>query len=919
MSGATGTGTNPKRPNYETYLEDIRKIIKEQVVKRLFIIICVIIALVFVHQIFTLTNFIKNYKYHCDYGNMLRGVCNGAYTEYETGRFQVLDNISDIRINLEAYHYIALIFTIGMCVLFMLLVWGYYIILVTGKTPFEIAKDIGQYIKEFSLYQRYTQIYEESEIKENNWWIIQLIMLIISLYLPLVVIVYLSLRFTGGEDISPFKQPVTDNNASDKNEVTNNYISHFTLMGLIIIIFFVYALSYQFIWNHNANIWIILATAMTLLILFILSAYIMTLVCDIYVRKSTSAFYKNFEKFEKDPTYTDTEKDKDQDILGTYIKECLGFKEPKDVEKPGKRWNKIYGDVTTVLLLIFSILLGLFLICYVIGKCNTNKENIWSSLSSYIYYLAFLPFVVLYIILVLVTINVDYNVKINIYILHKPLTLYRQLIEKINEIFNKMLENDKTNVSNNSVCQNYANAIHLAIYQDIFRDEGQSLAALPNIELNHPNNVHTNESDVRKLLFVPRFNYNSICDLSEYVEYNKLEEYNIDAYINEGNNIFFDKSNQCDSIKNILLVVIMKNFVPIGASDAKAHDLFDKNVKENMIKYAINQIKSGKRFDGKKTLEYSDNYENNNRLNNEFNKDVKGTLDASDKHLEKVVKQVVDIYDKYLNTMLFETRQTVRTICACADTDDITKTSNLRGKIAETIMSYNSPYITNLKKNYVNIFVKHTKEMFNSINNVLTSTIEINDNNRRLAYFVMKNYNMIHTGDKVYNIEELPNKTKVSDREDPVGDAYLHIEKAKIEGDKIDGDIITDDLKPIQDKLRTLLIKFEKEYKALYNQDNNYYNQLIYEYKTEYIKNLITSVNKEGMIGAKEPYEVKYFKLAEFAKKLDNKDSVEKRHTNLTKAESEKVCSLANETSKTVYAMLLLYVLLIIFSLMVIR
>jgi hypothetical protein len=678
-------------------------------------------------------------------------------------------------------------------------------------------------------------------------------------------------------------------------------------------------------------------------------------VCDIYVRKSTSVFYKQIEKFERDPTY-----DKDDDnIMNKYIKECLGFKQ-LGIEDEKHKWHKIYNDVITILLIIWGILLGIFIIIGILFAIIGNKSvptTVFSTISggspksenklpSYIYYFGVIPFAVLYIMLVLVTINVDYNININKYILFKPYTIYRQLIQKINDIFNKMLENDKTNVSNNSVCKNNANAIHLAIYQDIFKYSGSIETGVPDAtNTNHPSNNDKTYDKVKNLLFLPKFSYDSVCDSSEYVEYNKLEEYNIDAYINENHNIFFDNSSQCDSIKNILLDVIMKNFVP--DANPNVNDMFNKEVKKNMFKYAIAKIKSAKRFDGQKPLELSDNYENNNRLNNEFPSNPDATISGADKHLAQVIDQVANIYDKYLNTMLFETRRTLKSICECTDTEDITSTSGIKGQISTTIMNNNSPYITNIKKNYVNVFVKHTKEMFVSINNVLTSTIEINENNRHLAYFVMKNYNMIYTDNKAFRIEEFPNKTKVSDREDPMGDAYLHIEKTKIttvDNNKIkidnkDYDIRTtttiqapsqtppyytsitlnDAHKDLQNNLRTELFSFEKQYKALYQKDNNYYNQLIYDYKVEYITKLITAQKVEHMKIAKDEYEVKYFKLSEFAKKIDNKGSIETKNTDVTKTKSDKILAMACDTSQTVYAMILLYILLIIFSFMVIR
>lgn len=916
--------SDSESPKFETYLADIHKLLnanEKKVLKTLLVIICVIIALLFIHQVFILTNFVSKLKYYFEYGKMLRDVCNGAYTEYETGRFQVLDNITDIRINLEFYHIIALIFAIGMCVFFMLLIWGYYITLITDMTPFDVVKGVAKW--------------RENYTPEVNWGsiVMQMFILIPSLYFPLVVIVYLSLKLSGEKDISPFQLP-------DNDDIKNNYYSHFIIMGVILLIFGIYSAYYKG--------FVIFFTAFALIVLFVLSAYIVTLVCDIYTRKSTSEFYKTLEKFEQDPN------DDEKYDMNKYIQECLGFKNPVDSEKD-RKWHKMYSDVITILLLIWCILLGIFLISLFVewirkpsssaAPVDSSDDKPATGFSSYVYYFGFLPFVVLYIMLVLVTINVDYNININKYILFKPYTIYRQLISKINDTFNKMLENDKTNVSNNSVCKNYANAIHLAIYQDIFQHSTSLIpsSGVPdNDNSAHPNNNEKTVNVVNSLLFLPRFTYQSVCDSSEYVEYNKLEEYNIDAYINENNNIFFGNSNHCDSIKNILLVVIMNNFVP--DNNRPAHDLFDKAKKIKMFKFAINNIKSVKRFDGKRSLEFSDNYENNNKLNNEF-KTPDSVNELSDKHLQQVVDQVADIYDRYLNTMLFETRRTLKTICQCADTDDITETSSFKTNIPSTIMNHNTPYITNVKKNYVNVFVNHTKEMFTSINNVLTSTIEINENNRRLAYFVMKNYNMIYTDNKVYQIEEFPNKTQVPEREDPLGDAYLHIEKTRITliGDnkiKINDkeyDVKTPTMKQlsgqpdceqihlndvtteIKEHLRKQLNTFETEYKGLYYKDNSYYNQLVYDYKVEYITALITASKWEEMKGPKETYERKYFKLSEFAKKIDNKNSIEKQKTDVSKETSEKSSKMAGETSQTVYAMLLLYALLVIFAFIAIR
>ena len=910
--------------DYE-YIEDKVNTYKSKI-SMIFIIVCIIIILLLMKQCFTLSSFLIRYKYHFDYGNMLRDVCNGAYTEYETARFQILDNIEKIKIKTGmTHHLIALVAGVTLCVFFMSLVWGYYIFIVSGgKAPFQLMKDM----KDMLLSKN-----KNEYIGENHLDIFQYISILLSLYFPLIVIVYLILKLSRKQDISPFQQ--FDNKG-------NSNIIHTPLIipGVLLIIVIYYYTKHSYVSKKSDwDYWKIL-TFFSLFVMFSLSAWIMTLICDVFERKNTNSFYKNVEEFEKD----DRQDEKDVDIMSKLIIDSFGFASMRNMANPGKfatkftyAYHKIYNDITSIVLIICIIFIGLYGLYVLIAYFFKNNSPVKpdnspvkpDNISNSILYLCFLPFMILYLILVLLNINYDYNTYINKYILYKPYTLYRQIIEKINRIFNQMLENDKTNISNKSVCKNIANAIHLAIYQDIFRHktpQKKSDGSYPEKDnsnddmtkyngiikkvnmsghKDNPSNAGISTiSNLTPLLFVPRFTYESVCDPDEYIEYNTLEEYNIDAYINADKNIFFNsKTSQCSSIKNILIIVIMNNFIP--DNDKVAYNLFDKEIKKQKITTAIKNIINGRTFDNEKDLKMSDDYESNNSLNNKL-LETAVTLDG-DKYKslrDEIIPKIVDIYDQYLNTMLLETRKTVKSICKCADTEDITTTSEYKTSMPNTIMENNSAYQTTMKKNYVNTFVQNTKDMFTNINNILSSTISSDAKSKKLASFVITNYNMIYQDEHVYQLRTIKNKTINTSAENPLENAYMHIE-----------DLETDDsLRKDVGRLNTYLTAFQNEYKNMYYKDNNYYNKLLYDYKEEFIKNLITADGNDTKIKtAKTLYESKYAKLAAFSKKIQGSGNIQKGDTmNDSKESSENISKMAHKTSKTVWIMFAMYIIVFV-------
>ena len=80
------------------------------------IIIFIIIFLVIFDQVVSLTMFTYNYNKYYDYGKMLRSTCDTNYTEYETERFQVAQNLMNIKLGNDntntRYHLIIFILSI---------------------------------------------------------------------------------------------------------------------------------------------------------------------------------------------------------------------------------------------------------------------------------------------------------------------------------------------------------------------------------------------------------------------------------------------------------------------------------------------------------------------------------------------------------------------------------------------------------------------------------------------------------------------------------------------------------------------------------------------------------------------------------------------------------------------------------------
>lgn len=309
-----------------------------------------------------------------------------------------------------------------------------------------------------------------------------------------------------------------------------------------------------------------------------------------------------------------------------------------------------------------------------------------------LYNIIFVPLCIILVIYIVINSTVNFNSNLNENIIIKPLIIYKRELKDINDSFKNLINNDKLDYTYlKSVNKNIANSILLVLYNDMFSDflsldddkvnglkwnrisnteEINDSEELINEELSielgrdkkeftqdewnefniselHSDNyikvgnsyykpeknIDNNIKYVNGINITPEFHYTFNNEEDIVIDYNNLNEYNIEYYLNNkynNNDIFklneYSKAvnKQCDTINKYLVYYIIRK---IFLYNPIANELKDNNYNhidetdryryyKNILKYkilkAIENIKKEKNYLGINKLDKKNNHKINN-------------------------------------------------------------------------------------------------------------------------------------------------------------------------------------------------------------------------------------------------------------------------------------------------------------------
>lgn len=768
--------------------------------KILYVILLVILCLFIIVQFVELTKFVHNYSYFFDYGKSLKDICLSSYTEYETSRFQVAMNLDNIKVQSDNFSknsiYDIIILMMALCIsLFSSFVLELMLLQGTN-TNLSLLKEIWNGTGFIEIASKIFKFF---------------LMFILTLYVVAIPSIYFILKLSDTADISPFQVEAA--------QISLHLIAILAI-AIILIVWHIY-----FYEDGMASLF----TKLILILIFCLYSYVFIRITDNYSRDKHNNDLKYYDEVDN--------------VISDYFKNIVGLSDITSVPLYTQK-NTIFILGIIIIGLVFIWLLYKYIIIRYF-EIHKILPNVFKDEDTDILYYMIIPLIVILVIIFVCTANQEYNTNINKYVLYQPAKIYKQNVANINKIFNQILENDKSSIENKSVCRNFANAIHLAIYSTIF-DQVKAQIQANKIEDETLKNAFTNEA-VKKL-FIPKFAYIRTCDDSDNTNYNDMPEYSLDYYINNRSNIFFDDNKQCNTISNKMLISVMINCIPNPTKNTNNINVNNLNIEtfKNYLMFAITNIQKGSIYDGTKDLEYSNNYENNNNIASL--KDESNSI--ADKHLNTVINSISEIYKTYLLTMYTQTLTTLNAICKCNGVEDITgvtEYNKLTEKLIKEVTYNTNAYTSNLKREYITIFLNKTKEFLAKVNAIMSSEIVTNDKNYKLAKMVISNYNILHESSKFkhFPLYSEPNQT---DTENLTKEYFKDIEKIQEILDKIHASVLSKQsyATVVYDKLVAEYQRYINIFAIVNTQSSDYFEQLLFSYKKKYIDEYINLYNPKS-------------------------------------------------------------------------
>jgi hypothetical protein len=790
---------------------------KKQFATVVFIMICIMVF----EQIIYLTIFIYEYNTAFFEGKLLNNVCNGAYTEFETHRFQVNKNIENIKIrnDLSSDDYSSLLLYVMIIITFI------YVLLIflqsyANHYMIDLQKfDIDDFISNFFKMNFADKI-------------ISIIHFISCIYLL--------------QNISIMIYENVQNKGSEK-------------------------LAYE-----DLNLFVILLTGFYMIYKdYMKISYFAFIVLFICLTKMMTFMHKPKED-ETKPIES-----KANNAIVDYIIDIFG-----------KKRNDKYSVVIQMILEVLSTLVfSLFILytLYLLRETNIIhfQENFFvfskeKQDKDFVFNLIF-PIILLFIVSLIVSSSKKFNDYVNVHILQNPFLTYKHHINDISGVFDMMVENNRSNISNNSHCKNIANAVHMVLYSSLF--------------------VNT------KSHIIPELEYESSCENNDNITYNTLPQYNPETYFDKIE-LFADTTKKnCLYIDNAHLKQFISNIYT------------NINMQKRLF-FAIQNIKQNKVYYGGTNIILSDNFIHNNPIrdiskidddNDVVNTDVNFYIDEIDKSFSHFVDNF-----KHLTTRM------VRRLKKCRGDDyDETIIPTLT-QINDAIDIYDGEFSNKIKITYVRRVKMMMSQLFSSANDVLSSnTSKINDNNK-LSKFVINNYNMVHDKYDKYRKKELIefNYKKINDNmkyyaiddildeifdlhdiattEDPTTTDSTTTDSTTTDSTTTDSTTTDSTITTLKGSINAKVQEFLSKYQYTSNELTK--TQIIY--MTQHNDNIKTNLTNKKIL-TKRFYEIeKYFD-----------DEIEKMNKTETKSirkinedEARQTALRAKESSITIYILLCIYI-----------
>lgn len=661
-----------------------------------------IIFIVVFDQFISLSHFAYNYTKFYDFGNLMKKTCDSNYTEYETARFHITNNTSDMKIKNDMYSNNFFIFIlIVSCIVSLFISYTFVYLFTENISNNGISNIINAYYSG-NFMDNITELF--SGISSIKTIIIFIFKALCVIYIMFIIPLTLLLIYINNINISPFFD--TTQNPDTKTII---FLSLHILFAISIFV------------THN--VFYMKVSYLTNIISFVLFYVFYWYIFNMFDIYSISIAQNNINTGDNNDKkqneinfnniYSSNFQIPDQNILLKYFYKIFGLEFVK----------KSFSYMNAILLIIIASILILYIILYLFKQPTFTMYGFFDIQyfdMDYLYYLVIVPIVVLYITNIIIIATKEYNTIINQYILYKPSNLYKYSIKDINTVFNTIVENDKANIQNNSLCPNYVNAINLIIYSTIL-------------------------GDYKGLKFIPSFEYTTNCETGKYIDYTSKKEYDMDFYLQK-QNIFY-QDDRCSSVNNEILKTIIKNLIP--KYDLKITDddfLNYNNLFKKKILFGIYNIKYGKIYDGTKQLIKTNDYHANNKIvsinDKQLNSFDDNYLNENNNTLN-VVQKICDIFDNYSRKTYDNIRKTIQNICRCNKQNDFTDNGYdvFMQKVNYTIDNYNGEYSLNIKKDFIEKFIISTRSSMQKINEILSNDKVLTTNNFRLTKYIVKNYN----------------------------------------------------------------------------------------------------------------------------------------------------------------------------------
>jgi hypothetical protein len=770
----------------QTIMDFIDNETKSQVFKT---VILIIIFLVICDQILKLTIFTTNYSHAFNYGKMMNETCQSNYIEYETERFQISDNIYNLRLSNDhydnQYNYLIIIIALISC-LYMTsflayIVWTSSVEGMAAAVTGEIIPG-SEFINVFDFFSKILKI-------------------LTVMYIVLIIPIYMVVRQKYGIDISPFNSDLLNK------------------IQLVVVLTVISEIGTK---KQISKFTDFMAFAM-----FYLAFFIIKQLFDIYlkVKSKNGNSAMNSQRYNFNYSQTDPS-DENINIFKTFVFEILGWNNTNIKLFSNLDDIDTLDSYKSMIFFIFIVLASLIVIYFVL-LIAIGKEQDASSLFAekdtdlkLLYNFAIVPMLCIFIVLVLITATKEYNTYVNKNILYEPVKLYKTFISEISKIFNKIIVNDGANVSNRSVCKNMVNALHLSIYQNIF-------------------NGYKNEIFTPELLYVP------LCDKDAFVDYNSIREYNIDYYLKDDTNIFY-KDNKCTSINDDIIISVMKNF-----RSSQDFEETTSNFKNAVINIFSEKTYDGKRnlvmtndFRNNNMISRDSSIIS---LSKNANEEV---LDANNL---KIIEYVTQEYINYTTSMYNYSKRIVQALCKCNKIDDFTKDeANWQKKLEETVPELNGAYSLSIKKSFITKFKTDTTAFLQTINESFTYQVRFSENNYKLSKHVIQNYNIYQQEsfrkfrqDKLHQPD--PKEKTFPDKYEDMNEINMLIDKINNAIMKMTSTITDEDIYNLDSDTKKL-INEKKKYNDVYDLKKSYesstYFSILHDYKNEYIANVIKLYSK---------------------------------------------------------------------------